>query len=65
MGVLGLPMLQEGDEAGSNEWSQDFVICCNCLNLPLGGAGGKGLVAHLVEGVAKFFLGGIARDSFG
>jgi hypothetical protein len=55
-------MLGEGNQAGS-ERIQCFVIYFDSSNFPLGGARGEGFVAHLVEGIAKFLLGGIAYGS--
>jgi hypothetical protein len=64
VGVLVLPVLRKGDEAGS-EWSQDFVIHFGGLNPSFGGAGGKGLIVDLVEGLFKFVVGRLACPSFG
>jgi hypothetical protein len=64
-GVLALPMLGEGNEAGS-EWNQYLVIHFDIGNFSVGRAGGRGLVADsLAEGLAKFVLGGLASGSFG
>jgi hypothetical protein len=63
--VLALPILGEGNEAGS-EWNQYLVIDFDMGNFSVGRAGGRGLVADsLAEGLAKFVLGGVASGSFG
>jgi hypothetical protein len=60
-----LPMLGEGNEAGS-EWNQYLVIDFDICNFSVGRAGGRGLVADsLAEGLAKFVLGELASGSFG
>lgn len=59
-------MLGEGGEGGS-EWSQNLVVYVDGLDFFLGGAaaGVEGHAAHLVEGLGKSVLGGIACGSFG
>ena len=65
VGVLALPMLGKGNEAGSKR-SQCLVIHFDNVNFSLGRAGGRGLVADsLAEGLAEFVLDGLASGSFG